>query len=133
MGLACHGDLAFLHRLEKGCLDFRRRTVDLVGQDNVGEDRARLEDEPFCGILAEIHFRARDIGWQQVGCELDAAEFRFEIAGETLDRARLGQPGESLDKHVAVTEQGQQEALDHCVLADNRASHTLPEVIDCLS
>ena len=81
VGLACHGNLAFLHRLEKRCLDFRRRAVDLVGQDNVCEDRAGLEDKPFCGVLAEIHFRARYIGWQQVGCELDAAEFRFEIAG----------------------------------------------------
>jgi hypothetical protein len=39
------GDAALLHRLEQGRLGLGRGAVDLVGEDDVGEDRARLEDE----------------------------------------------------------------------------------------
>jgi hypothetical protein len=34
----CH--LPFLHRLEKGGLRFRRGSVDLISQDQIGEQRA---------------------------------------------------------------------------------------------
>ena len=39
--LALDGDLALLHRLEQRGLRLRRRAVDLVGQQHVGEHRAR--------------------------------------------------------------------------------------------
>ena len=45
IGLPLDRDLAVAHRLEQGALGPRGRPVDLVGQDHVGEDRARLEDE----------------------------------------------------------------------------------------
>ncbi len=38
---AADGDLAFLHGFEQGGLRLGRRAVDLVGQDDVGEQRAR--------------------------------------------------------------------------------------------
>ena len=41
VALAADGDLPLLHRLEQGRLGLGRRAVDLVGQDDVGEDRAR--------------------------------------------------------------------------------------------
>ena len=39
--LAADGDLPLLHRLEQRGLGLGRGAVDLVGQDDVGEDRAR--------------------------------------------------------------------------------------------
>ena len=42
---AADGDLALLHRFEQGGLRLGRRAVDLVGQDDVGEDRAVQELE----------------------------------------------------------------------------------------
>ena len=39
--LAADGDLPLLHGLEQGRLGLGRGPVDLVGQDDVGEDRAR--------------------------------------------------------------------------------------------
>jgi hypothetical protein len=38
--LAAQRDLMLLHRLEQRRLDLGRRAVDLVGQHDVGEDRA---------------------------------------------------------------------------------------------
>ena len=38
--LAAGGDLLFLHRFEQGGLRLGRGAVDLVGEDDLGEDRA---------------------------------------------------------------------------------------------
>ncbi len=43
--LAVRRDLAFLHRLEERGLGFGGRTVDLVGEQRVGEDRSFAEFE----------------------------------------------------------------------------------------
>ena len=46
---AADGDLAFLHRFEQGGLRLGRRAVDLVGQNDVGEQRAVQELEQRAG------------------------------------------------------------------------------------
>ena len=43
--LAVQRHLAVAHRLQQGALGARRGPVDLVGQDDLGEERAGLEDE----------------------------------------------------------------------------------------
>jgi hypothetical protein len=43
VGGAGDGHLALLHRLEQRRLHLGRRAVDLVGEHDVGEDRAGLE------------------------------------------------------------------------------------------
>jgi hypothetical protein len=44
--------LTLLHHLERGGLHLRRRTVDLVGQEKVAEDRAELRIErAFAGAV----------------------------------------------------------------------------------
>ena len=45
MRLAVDRHLPLAHRLQQGALRARRGAVDLVGQHDVGEDRARAEDE----------------------------------------------------------------------------------------
>ena len=64
--------LALLHRLEEGRLGFRRRAVDLVGKQQLGEDRAAAELEP--GLALIVKKAAGDVAWQQVGGELDTLE-----------------------------------------------------------
>ena len=39
------GPAVLLHRFEEGRLRLRRRTVDLVGEDDLGEERSLLEGE----------------------------------------------------------------------------------------
>ena len=59
--LVTDGDLAFLHRLQKGRLSFRWRSVDLIGQQNIGEDwtfdEAELSSAVFVFVenLSLIH------------------------------------------------------------------------------
>ena len=66
------GDLALAHRLEQRRLGAGRRAIHLVGEDDVGEDRSG--DELEGQVLLVEDARARDIGGQQVGRALDAAE-----------------------------------------------------------
>ena len=82
--------------------------VDLVGEDDVGEDGTRLKLKPVLGVLTEVRLGTRDVGRQQVRRELDLAEVGLEVPGQALYRPRLGQTGKAFDQHIAITEQSQQ-------------------------
>jgi hypothetical protein len=128
--VAGHGDLAFLHRLQQGRLHLRRRAVDLVGEHQVAEDRARLELELTLASLRVVHLAAGDVRGQQVGRELDAAELALDVLRKRLDRPGLGQPGQSLHQHVAVGEDGNQKVVDHLPLADDALADPGAELVD---
>jgi len=49
--VAAGGHLAFLHGLQECGLGLGRRAVDLVGQEDVGEDRPLLELEAAASAL----------------------------------------------------------------------------------
>ena len=55
-------------------LGLRRGAVDFVGQQHLGEDRARVEGEAV--LLAVVNGNADDVGRQQVAGELDAVELQ---------------------------------------------------------
>jgi hypothetical protein len=46
-------------------------------------------------------------------------ELRFDAFGQLFDRFGLGQARRALDQHMAVGEQGDQQALDEFFLAEN--------------
>jgi len=117
IGAAPDADLALGHRLKQGRLHFGRGTVDFVRQHQVVENRALLEHET-AGFRA-IDLGAGDVGRQQVWGELDAMELGFDTLGEFFDRFGLGQTRSALDQHVAVGEQGDEQALDEFFLAEN--------------
>ena len=77
---AAHAHLPLLHRLEERGLRLRRRAVDLVGEDDVGEQRPLEEPQlPRArGPVLLEHVGADDVGRHQVGRELDAAEGEVE-------------------------------------------------------
>jgi hypothetical protein len=82
------GDLALLHGLEQRRLRLRRRAVDLVGEHQVVEDRARRGSAARGpGLLGE-HVGAGDVRGQQIGGELHAAERQVERASPATIRAR---------------------------------------------
>ena len=66
------------HHLEERRLHLRRRTVDLVGEDEVGEHRAELDVEALG--RGAVDAGADDVRRQQVGGELDAGERAAERA-----------------------------------------------------
>src|SRR5262249_31180494 len=114
---AVHGDLPFLHGFEQGGLGLGGGAVDLVAEDELGEDGAGPELE---GLLVRVEdVGADDVGGHQVRGELDAFEGAVEEAGQDADEEGLGGAGDALDKDVAAGKQADQKAVDDLVLADD--------------
>ena len=63
-GLAADRHLALLHHLEQGALDLGRRAVDLVGEQQVREDRAERGAE-LAGLLV-VDPRPDEVGRDEV-------------------------------------------------------------------
>ncbi len=125
---AVDGDLPLAHRLEQGALGARRGPVYLVGQQHVGEDRAREEVE--LASLLVVDPEAGDVAREQVGRALDPGELAAEGVREGLRERRLAEPGEVLDQEVAPGQQAGQHVLDHGRLAPERGVEGAPDLVD---
>ena len=115
VGRALDRHLALLHRLEQRGLRLRRSTVDLVGEEEVREDRAGAELEVRIPLVPDR--RAGDVGGHQVGRELDACETHAQHLRERAGRERLGEARVVLEQDVAVGEEPEQNELERLALA----------------
>ena len=124
---ALDGHLAFPHRFEQRGLRARRRAVDLVGEDDVGEDRTcdKFEGHVF---LVE-HARARDVGGQQVRRALDAAERASDRCRQGAGEHRLAGARQVLEEDVAARDQAGNREPHDAVLADD---HPVDVLLDSL-
>ena len=111
--------LALGHDLEQRGLHLRRGAVDLVGEHDVGEDRAELDVERF--LRRPVDARAHEVGGHEVGRELQAGEAAAEDARDRLGGERLRETGRAFEQAVAAGEPAHEEPLDHEVLADEDA------------
>ena len=98
---------------------FGRRPVDLVGEDEVGEDRARLEAEDALAALLDEDVRAGDVCRHQVRRELDPVEGAVDDVADGPHEHRLAEPRDALEQDVAVGEQAGQRLADERGLADD--------------
>ena len=127
--LALDRDLALLHRLQQRRLRARRRAVDLVHEQDVGEDRAG--DEPEGRALEDA--RPEDVAGQQVGRALDAREAHAERAAERPREQGLADAGDVLDQRMAVGQDRDREQADDRLVDDDRrpdrVAHRPPEAL----
>ena len=101
VGATGGGDVIFLHGFEERRLRLGRRAVDLVGKNNLGEDRPLHESQPPRALFFVEDFGAGDIRRHQVGRELDPLVIQIEDVGERLDQQRLRQTRYAGDQTVA--------------------------------
>ena len=83
--------LGFFHDLQERGLGLGRGAVDLVGQDDLREDGAGVED-PLARLLVE-HVDARDVRGQQVGGELDTRVRAVDGGADRAGQGRLSRAG----------------------------------------
>ena len=126
--MLAYGHLALLHGLEQGTLHLGGGAVNLVGEDEVAEDGTFLHLEAF--VLLAVDEGAYEVGRQQVGGELYAAELGIDGFCQGGDGQRLRQSGHPLQQHVATAQQTNQQAVDHMLLAHNMLAHFHTEHID---
>ena len=128
VGLLRDGDRRLAHRLEQRGLRLRRRAVDLVGEDDVREDRALRELELLHAALLDDHVRADDVGRHEVGRELHARERGVDGLRERADEHRLAEAGHAFQQRVTTAEEAHQHALDDRLLADDHRPDLLAEL-----
>jgi hypothetical protein len=125
--VAGNGDLSLLHRFEQRRLHLRGGTVDLVGEHQIAENGAGLEFK--AAVLFPIDVRAGHVGGKQIGRELHPAKLALDELAERLDRACLGDAGQSFHQHVAIGQKGHEQTLDHGFLADDGSVHRRGDVL----
>ena len=111
--------MVLLHRFEQRRLRLGRRPVDLVGQDDLPEDRALHETQAAHALFFVEDFGARDVRRHQVRRELDPLEVQMEDVGEGFDQQGLRQAGNARDETMSPCEQRDEHLLDDLVLADD--------------
>ncbi len=103
MRRAVQGDLLFGHRFQQRALRARRRAVDLVGEQHVGEHRAGMELE--LARLRVVHRYAEHVGRQQIGGELHALEAQAQARRQRMRQRGLAQSGQILDQQMSAGQQ----------------------------
>ena len=120
-------DAALLHHLEQRGLGLGARAVDLVGEHDVGEDRAGVELER--ALLLVVHRDAGDVAGEQVGGELDA---RVRALARSAPMARasdvLPVPGTSSSSTWPSLSIAVQHELDDVTLAEHGALDVVGEL-----
>ena len=115
------GHMVLLHCLEQGGLGFWRRSVDLVSQDNIGEQRAFYEREhSFArGAVFLDYVGSCDVRGHEVGCELDTVEIELQDLGQCGDHQCFRQTRYADEQAVPAADQRLQQQLDNRILPDD--------------
>jgi hypothetical protein len=88
---------------EQRALGLGAGSVDLVGQQHLGEHRAGVEHEVLAAALVDGH--AHEVAGHQVGGELHARELQAEGARQRVRQGRLADAGHVLDQQVPAGQQ----------------------------
>jgi hypothetical protein len=115
VGRPVDGHLRLLHRLQERGLGLGGGAVDLVADDDVGEDRARAELETPHVLVPDAD--PGDVAGQQVRRELHPAHGAVDRAGECLGEQRLAHARHVLDEQVTLCQEGGDRRLDDIALA----------------
>ena len=115
--LAVDADLAFVHGFEQRRLRLRRGAIDLVGQQEIGEDRSRLELEGF--RMGVIDGDAEHVAGKHVAGELQPVEAAGDGARQRLRQRGLADAGHIFDEQMAARQQADHGQPDHFRFAAN--------------
>ena len=110
-----NGDLPVIHGFEQSGLRLGRRAVDLVGKQDIGEDRATLEFELL--LDGGVDGNAKDIGGKHVAGELDSLKAAIQGTREGLAQRGFANSRDAFDEQVSAREDGDQGEPDNVVFA----------------
>ena len=109
----------FAHAFEQRGLGARRGAVDLVGQQDVGEDRSRPELKRAFPRIVDVC--SDDVRGEQVGGELNPAELRIHQPGERLGQSCLADAGHVVEQDVAAGDKRDEQVVNHLRFAADDA------------
>ena len=120
----------FGHRLEERRLRPRGRAIDLVGEDDVGEDRPPPKQE--CAALPLQDRNPSNVRGKEIRSALDPTEGTVHAARQGLRQNRLSNPRHVLDEHMAASEQADDDPVDRLRIAQEDRREVLFERGDLL-
>jgi hypothetical protein len=129
--LALYRDLAFLHRFQKGALGTGRGAVDLIRQDDVGDDGAGTELE--LALLLVVEVDAGDVAGHDVRRELNALEAAADGPRDRFGQRRLADTGHVFNQQVPIGQQGHQHKVNNLAVADDDAADVLAYALSNLT
>ncbi len=103
-------DGSFLHGFEKCRLGLGRRAIDFVGQQNIGEDRAGLEDDFTLALLVLLqNMRSENIARHQVGGELHPLEVELQQLTKGFDQGGFADARLPFEQQMTACENPDQD------------------------
>ena len=134
MGDAGIADGVFLHGFQQGRLRLGRGAIQLIGEEQVGENRTRLEAEVAvaCAVVFFENLGAEDVRGHQVGRELDAAKLERKRLAQGTHQQGLAEPRHPLDQAMAPRQQSDQQLFDHGILADDGLTNRAAQATELL-
>ena len=84
----------------------------------IGPRMNRKLRRPVLPCILE-NFRADDVGWHEVGCELDALGIEAQNASERIDEQRLGEAWDTDEEPVPSGQDGDERLLDDQILSED--------------
>ena len=123
---AVDADVALVHGFEERSLGARGCSIDLIGEDEVGEDGPWFEGK-LCGVAIEDG-DAQEIRREHVGGELDAAEGALDGACDGCGEEGFADAGDVLDEEVSACEEATDDAVDGAGVADVHAPEGVAEM-----
>ena len=117
MRLPVDADLAFVHGFEQRRLRFRRGAVDLVGQQEITEDRSRLKLKGF--RVGVVDGDAKHVAGKHIAGELQPVEAAGNRARQRLSQRSLADAGHIFDEQMAARQQADHGEPHHFRFAAN--------------
>ena len=126
--LLANGNLTFLHGFEQRALYLGRRTVYLVGQNEVGKNRTFFHRKFVCFLT--VNQRTDDIGRQQVRRKLYATKVGIYQLRKGFDGQRFCQSGNAFEQNMTIRQKADEQRFDQMFLSDNGLIHAHHQRID---
>ncbi len=117
MALSLYAHLALGHGLQQGALHLGAGAVDLVRQQHLGEDGARMKAKLLLVGIKDL--QPQQVGRQQIGGELHPPAVEPQHLRQGMGQGGLAHAGQILDQQVATGQQGHQRYLELQRLAED--------------
>jgi hypothetical protein len=123
--LVPHRDLALLHGFQERALNLGRGSIDLVGKQDAGHDRARADVK--CTGRRPVDLGAREIRRQQVRCELNTPKRQIKRLGQCPNGPSLCQARDALDQNMAAGQESDDQPIQDGPLTDDQVLKSLDQ------
>jgi hypothetical protein len=107
----------FSHSFEEGGLDFRRSTIDLICEEDMGEYWTFSFRES--SLLLIVYLSTDEVHREKVGGERYPLEIKLQYISQSLHRESLPESWDSLEQHMTAREEDYEYATDEYILSDD--------------